>query len=353
MVKIVFTNLIIIFFGILALELIFGGWLGQNYGSMVIPIDFKRKYNVENLYDWPKKHTKYLRDRYGLRGKYSSLASIDILTIGGSTTNEIFISEGHTWSDVLAESFKQKNMAISVVNAGVDGQTTLGNTKNFDFWFPKIPNFHARYILVYTGINDLALIRSGYYYSKQDKFWDRQRPIKQYILNNSALYSLFRNFRGMIIARNARVIHSSENFDGTMWITGLTKPKISQFEKLYNKDLIEYGIRLQKLAKRIKKFGALPIFVTQHKGSYRIKNGQIYGKADQYGQPLLEDYVGLTAINKVTMKICQALEAICIDLASNINFGDGDYYDSTHTTPLGSKKIGKFLYHALSDLISK
>ena len=92
--KIFASNIIIFLIGILALELLFGGWIGRNYGTLVIPVDFNRRFDVSKLYQWKEGRTNYARDIYGLRGHYKSLSNIDILTVGGSTTNEIFISEG-------------------------------------------------------------------------------------------------------------------------------------------------------------------------------------------------------------------------------------------------------------------
>ena len=332
--------------GILVIELIFGGWIGRNYGTLVLPIDYERRFDVSKLYDWPGNYTNYSRDSYGLRGEYNSPAKINIITMGGSTTNEIFISEGHTWSDILASNFQKSGRDITIVNAGVDGQSTIGHLKNFEVWFPKIPKFSAQYILVYLGINDLALIKANYNQNKQDGLFARRNVIKQYIMNNSAIYTLFRNVRGMVIARNANLIHTGKNFNNVTWELAHSI-NVKSFEERYSPDLLYYVMRLMDLAKSIHNFGAEPIFVTQSKGSYRIKGGKIYVPAGESGRVSLDEYAGLSAINKVTIKVCREIKAICIDLAKNLEFKNGDHYDRLHTTPGGSEKIGLYLFKTL------
>lgn len=41
--------------------------------------------------------------RYGFRGSYPSPGAIDMVTVGGSTTDQRFVTEGKTWQDVLTK----------------------------------------------------------------------------------------------------------------------------------------------------------------------------------------------------------------------------------------------------------
>jgi hypothetical protein len=61
-------------------------------------------------------------------------------------------------------------------------------------------------------------------------------------------------------------------------------------------------------------------------------------------------YADQMAINRRTMKVCRALEAICIDLAGELFFGENDTYDLFHTTPRASRRIGVYLYEKLKDV---
>lgn len=357
--RIVAINLGLLLAVAVVAEIAFGGWLfGHNYGTLVIPKNFTRVFDVDSLYGGGL--ILYKRDEHGLRGRYHSLSDIDILTIGGSTTNEIFIDEVATWTAVIAREFKAAGRPVTVVNAGVDGQSTVGNLKNFELWFPKIPGLKTRYVLALLGVNDAAVIKSGdeyfagpFHKSKQDRMVDLLRPSKQYLINNSALYALFRNIRGMIRARDAKLIHSSKSYDGSEWRAPAEPPDIERRARELKHGLDQYEQRLSELTRRIRAFDAQPIYVTQHWPSYRVRDGRVLGRVGADGKVDLKEYETVMAVNRRTMAVCRDVKAICIDLASELFFDDGDHYDQLHTSPKGSEKMGKYLYGKLHPLFVK
>ena len=98
----------------------------------------------------------YTRDRYGLRGNYGDdPANIEILVIGGSTTDEGFITDGETWVDVLGRRLTGAGVPRVTVNAGVSDHTTVGHLYSFDAWFPEIPGLKPRFFITLIGVNDL------------------------------------------------------------------------------------------------------------------------------------------------------------------------------------------------------
>lgn len=348
--RIVLINLLLFLVLAVIAELAFGGWVfHENYGTLVIPKNFSRVFDTDDLYGGGK--IKYIRDRYGLRGDYGDPSSIDILTIGGSTTNEIFVGEGQTWSDVLgAELSRRLGRRVRVANAGVDGQSTVGNLKDFDLWFPKIPNLKPRYVLLYLGINDSTVIMTGTTNSKQDQLVHPYNATKQYLMNNSAIYALFRNIRGMIRARNAKMIHGSRSMLTADFAPLAEKPDLAEVAQRYAAGLDAYGDRLRELARRIRAMGAEPIFVDQNAGDYRIDaDGTLWGALDEEGRPDPGHYAILMVDGRRTMEVCRELKAICVDLVNTLRFTVGDQYDMFHSTPQGSAKIGKALAAALAD----
>ena len=62
-------------------------------------------------------------------------------------------------------------------------------------------------------------------------------------------------------------------------------------------------------------------------------------------------YADQIAINRKSMEVCHELEAVCIDLASDLFFGENDTYDLFHTTPQASRRIGLYLYERLKDIV--
>src|SRR5688572_481780 len=90
-VHVVGVNLGLLLAGIVAVELIFGEWFASYHppsGAI-----FGRTFKLEQRYYRPHKVITYVRDRYGLRGSSAPITDIELVTVGGSTTDQIFITE--------------------------------------------------------------------------------------------------------------------------------------------------------------------------------------------------------------------------------------------------------------------
>ena len=51
---------------------------------------------------------EYNKDNFGLRGRKNKINEIDILTVGGSTTDERYINLENTWAEKLENLFIKK-----------------------------------------------------------------------------------------------------------------------------------------------------------------------------------------------------------------------------------------------------
>jgi lysophospholipase L1-like esterase len=353
--KIVAVNAGFVLAVVVAAELIFGSWLfGPSYGDLNLPRNTVRQFDVSRMYVGGT-IAVYKRDQHGLRGQYRDLSRIDILTIGGSTTNELYISEGETWPDRLAENFARAGRPLTMVNAGVDGQSTVGMIRNFEAWFPLIPNLKARYVLAYVGINDLGLGAAGARLdgTKFDRMKSPEtaRRVRHYLMNNSVFYDLFRRVRGMIQARVARVNHQVVDYSAIRWREDEGGDPFPATYSQISSQLTAYRDRLKILIERIRAFGATPVLITQHKGSYRRAEGRILFAESEGGISGRGEYVTLTLFNRETLTACRETGAICVDLGGEIEFRPGDFYDHAHTTPAGSKRVADFLYEKLKERI--
>ena len=67
--------------------------------------------------------------------------------MGGSTTDQRYITDGQTGQDVFQQEFAITGKNIVVANAGIDGQSSFGYIKNFDYWFPNILSLKSKYVL--------------------------------------------------------------------------------------------------------------------------------------------------------------------------------------------------------------
>ena len=369
----------ILLLGISVLEIIFGDYLYESkLGKLNLIRNRTIVYDLNGIYS-SNQSAVYKRDKFGLRGFYTSPSEITILTLGGSTTDQRFVSEGLTWQDQMRKIWLNHNLDLQVVNAGVDGQSTYGHIKNFTWWFPHIPNLKPKFILAYIGINDLF----GNVGTKWDAIEDASQylktlpaeevnqlpelkemaatsenstPLWLWFKKNSALVTLYRKIIGIIQAQKVKLNHG-RGFQRTM-ANWTTKPKLKEYFPLVEKDLSAFHLRLKMLIAEIKKLKARPIIVTQPANYYMKKNGQIYGFNDpnfffkDKEVSGVDIYYLLQLFSIAAIEECSAdSDCIGIDGFENFNLTPLDYYDNVHNTPSGARKIAEVLINKLTPFV--
>ena len=124
-----------------------------------------------------------------------------------------------------------------------------------------------------------------------------------------------------------------------------TEPLLKDHKQLFAKRLAAYRANLEQLAAESRKLGATPVFVTQTCRWYKLQDGKLIGnrqtlKVDGHELNGLDVYYLLDALNDEARGM---KDAVVIDVARDLDFGDDDFYDLAHNTPQGAEKLGKFL----------
>ena len=133
--RIALINLALLVIGVAAAELAFGNWIfGPDYGLLNIPRNERRVFDVSGLYPGGGRIT-YTRDSFGFRANAERApAEIDVVVLGGSTTNERYVDDGSTWVARLQDNFRHSGVPLAIANASVDGQTSIGHVSAVDQW---------------------------------------------------------------------------------------------------------------------------------------------------------------------------------------------------------------------------
>ena len=333
--KIFIFNILFILIILLIYELIYGNWFNsKNYGNLFLPLN--KSLIIEKLPYQSNHPILYTTDKNGFRANKYDLSSIDILVIGGSTTEEKLIDDNYIWTKILEKKINKK-----ILNAGIGGQTSFGHVKMFDIWFSRFEDLRPNHILFYIGINDaLFMIEninsvnleefsinrimnsinrdSLVHVNKIDKFY-------QYIKNNSGLVQLFKFLKGNFISYKYKISYNPSYIDNnnidnnvSLSLTKEEKEKILLYKKYYLNNL-------EQLLTKANEINSTPIFITQIISSKHWL------------------YNHLKEINSYTKMFCKTKILRCIYLSENISLTDDDFYDGIHTNPNGSKKIGLFL----------
>jgi lysophospholipase L1-like esterase len=338
---------------LVATELVFGSWIrGPAYSVLNIPRNTIRHFDVSRLYPGHGPAV-YSRDEHGLRGAYSDPGKIDILVMGGSTADEIYVSDELTWVEQLRKAFAAAGQPLVIVNAAIDGQSSIGHIRAIDIWFPNIPGLRTRYVLFYIGINDIAVNPKSISQFDAMKSPEPLRRVRYYLMNNSIFYNKFRQVRGMFTAWRMQYLHGVLQSEKTEWRPATTGPGEEDLAKTLEPRLTAYAARLQTLVRKVRTdLRAEPIFVTQKRGDYRIADGRLLVRVDKgAATPSDEAHRTLRAFNQVTLAVAAEMKAPAIDLARGLAFEEGDFYDHIHTTPAGSRRIGRFIYEEIKDRV--
>lgn len=350
--RILLFNAAVLCAGIVILELIFGNWLQENrLNRLNIIRDRTFTFELGSLYESPSKTTTYTRDRYGLRGNFREPGQIDILTVGGSTTDQRFITDGETWQDVLQRRFQDAGRTVVVANAGVDGQSTIGNIRDFDWWFPHVPGLKPKYVIFYVGLNDFYLVEGNGYDVLENA--PAVPSLRQLLRARSAVYHALQTLYGVYLAEVKQGIgHRSIRFSEVTWTR---TPLQASYEGILATSLKEYGERLEALVAKTKELGATAIFVTQPSRRYRYRDGFLEGEeqaTDYKGVPIngVDFFFIMRKFDEVMKTVSHRHHLMLIDLAQEKSWSDEDFYDTAHMTPKGTKKVGELLFLSMKDL---
>ncbi len=292
----------------------------------------EKKYKV--FYD-----INYKKDEYGFRGRTKDVSEIDILTMGGSTTDEKFLNLEDTWSHKLEKNFNNIGKNLDVVSAGIDGQSTHGHIWSLKNWFPKIKNFKTKYIIFYMGINENLKNRPDTLFDLNKDNLSLKQKIKYYIQrNNGFLYKIYniaaKKYYNLYMNTGYEVFFPEYTETNNKFI-----PNQNQKINLVN--------NLSEIKKLTFELNAIPIFVTQRtqywkniNGKILLANNVIYNNRDYYN---FEKFIAETIVN-----YCKENDIFYVDIFNNIKFELEDHFELAHTTEKGSQKIADYVFEKIN-----
>jgi|SRR6266540_6239651 len=330
------VNAVLLAVVIIGFEIAFGNWFLPYVPPRSAIVDRTLTFR-QFLYDPPSVVT-YVRDRYALRGVRGPLENVKLVTLGGSTTDQRFITEGETWQDVVAAL-----TGIPVANAGIDGMSSTGHLMALQEWLHQIPGLRARTYLHYIGVND-AWLPGELVPSDQSgaSSWTTRLRLRSAIIQAAA--RSWARIRGAEEVRHGRV--APHQLDGL-------QPTKAEVDRQQIHDFVEtrYKPNLRRLIDLHHANGERAIFISQpHHPAVVLHRGD-----DVFMIPPLVTErwaVAIGIINAATEDVCRRRVDACrfIDVAGKVGFEQEDFYDSVHVTPAGARKLGAYLAKELMGL---
>ena len=146
--------------GILFVEILFGKWFKNSANPPQRIPKIGTRYDRKILKGVPRFIERVPSKNFTtIHFSPSKNKKCNVLLIGGSTTAQVHLSKSETWSSKYHEYLNKKVSSssclggVEVVNAGVNGHSTLTNHSDLNYWL-KNEHKKADIIIIYQGIND-------------------------------------------------------------------------------------------------------------------------------------------------------------------------------------------------------
>ena len=274
----------------------------------------------------------------GTRGRDPRPGELDgrsiIATVGGSTTYDIGVSDGDTWSDRLAADLGDH---FFVINNGVPGYTTAEHLIQTAFYQKKFGR-EPRCAIYYVGWNDL---RNSHIPNLDPGYADYHLPSQVDSLLARRWNDTDLTFSPLasVVMRLASALADTVRYDDprarAQPRSGDDPAALAVFER-----------NVRSISAINRQRGVKTIWVSQLVNPDRLTGDGFYGWVplvrDRDVWPLLQSY------NRVLAATARGLGDLYVDVPS-ASFGDKDFVDNGHFSKQGAERFAKALAPVVRD----
>jgi len=295
------------------------------------------------------------RNSLGFRGPEKPAGfdqCLSVVTVGGSATECHFLSDDKTWPWLLAGELKKSFPSLWLNNAGLDGHSTFGHQVLLNDYLVAI---RPKLILFLTGMNEIE--------NEGLTFHDKQNIRNTY---NGFLHFIFNNSEALNLGLNLVRRHQAQQMNNA--INGLqdlrkderlvmTEQQVAERRQRQAGFLAGYRQRLVQLIDTCRTHAIEPVCMTQPDLLGRGRDSatgadleMLKIDTDSNGKCL---WTVLEMYNDVTRQVCREKKVAVIDLASEMPKNSLYYYDHSHFTNEGAKKVAEITAIHLKDILSQ
>lgn len=278
---------------------------------------------------------------------YESSKTYRIFTIGGSTTEQIYLDDKNTWTHLLQEQLsKRLNLDVEVINTGVAGT----RAKNHLATLHHILELHPDMVIFLFGINDWNwhILEA---YSKVNQL----RKIKAYRANllledtilGKSITNVFMYTRNLIKRKNGDSIRDDFGLCYSRQRGSLSRKKVFYFHPADVHP--EYKKLVRSISNECRDNNITCLFITQPTG-YRDGASEEFKKGfwmTPPGEPYTCDFKSMVYLsslyNSFLLKFSKDNGHPACDAASMISPTYENFYDECHFNTNGAKNMGNIV----------
>ena len=285
------------------------------------------------------------KNSLGMRGPEppADLANrLSIITIGGSTTECFYLSDGKTWPDRLAILLAPSFNGLWLDNAGLDGHSTF---RHIVLMEDVIIKLRPKVVVFLVGVNDLARseamlpdlrnIDSGLRISSPLAFvycFTKKSEVAGLAL------AIYRSWQ----ARNMAVDHDFTTAAIKPQEAAPTETEVAAELDKNQESIGGYRKRLDRLIAVANEHAILPVFVTQPSRARPMA-----------GEPAPMSWRVLDRYNDETRAVAAQRGVPLVDLARALPGDPAYYYDNYHFSIAGAEAVGRAVASTLCPLLAE
>lgn len=319
-------------------------------GNQII-LPKNRSYNI--TVQKPLKIEPYVRhtkNSIGMRGeepRKDFSQDLTIVTVGGSTTESFYVSDGKTWPRRLENNLRAAAPLTWLGNAGYSGHSSYGHTFLMEQFILKLK---PKVVIFLLGINEVGLTAQQDFDKSLDRSAIRSEnfaAMARSLLIKSEIAVLGLNFYRWLKAAELDVTTGEINFE--------TAPRVTPDESASDQIVAEhvekyvplYEARLKHLLAITKRGDIFPIVLTHPMvfGSeidpttgLQLDTIETHPRDGKTRWRVLQEY------NATTRRVAAESGALLVDLARLLPKDSKYFYDDVHFTVEGSEKAAEVIY---------
>ena len=306
---------------------------------IVLPVNKRYIFNNVDKFTKLPPTTKHTKNSLGFRGAPPPRDFRDyltIITIGGSTTECFYLSDGRTWPDLLGQNLSREFNRVWVNNAGLDGATTYRHLILMEDYVVKL---RPKVVLFLIGINDVG---AGNLEAAEKPPGHYLRQMWRALLYRSEVYALGQNLSRYFMAQSRGLHHTEIDLRKAGTLDLLSGAESRMLQDYETNSLPFFAERLGKLVKVCRDHGIEPVLITQPTlygpGVDPVTGVDLAAiKVGAYNGSTMFQAIDL--YNGVTRQAAQQNGVLLIDLARDLPRDSASYYDYLHYTEPGAAAV--------------
>jgi hypothetical protein len=276
---------------------------------------------------------------------------LSLVTIGGSTTQCMYLSEDETWPSLIGRALARSFRSVWVDNAGLDGHSTVGHRILLE---DHVVPLRPKVVLFLLGINDLAVDSVEGYESENVKAgirWGSPRTVLKSLAPYSETISLALTAYRTLAAYREGLTHDAVDLTRQGYLDSAGSAVAGG-----EPDLRAFAERERGLIEVCRRAGIEPVLLTQPllvgSGADDVTGvdlARVTTRNPRENGAML--WHRLEHYNDVTRTVGRDEDVLVIDLARRLPKTSRFFYDFTHFTRDGAAAVAQIASTALCPIL--